>query len=139
MSDKTYNILKSIAQIWLPAIATFYISLARIWNLPYPEEVGGTIIAIDTLLGCILGISSDLYYKKKDEELKEKLMGELMDYSHRELTHSSLETIDKLAHALKNVCKIELMCQDSPIETYEESGKEVVSALKAVIDKIENM
>lgn len=73
------------------------------------------------------------------KELKEKLMSELIDYSHRELTQSSLDIIDKLAHALKNLCKIELMCQDSPIETYEESGKEVVSALKAVIEKIENM
>ena len=73
------------------------------------------------------------------KELKEKLMSELIDYSQRELTQSSLDIIDKLAHALKNLCKIELMCQDSPIETYEESGKEVVSALKAVIEKIENM
>ena len=74
-------------------------------------------------------------------ELKEKLMLELKEYGHGELSHGSLEVIDKLAHALKNVMKIELMCEERPIDTekYEESGVEVVDALKAVIEKIENM
>lgn len=71
-------------------------------------------------------------------ELKEKLMRELIEYSKGDLTHGSLEVIDKLAHALKNVCKIELMYKDDP-EYYEKSGTEVVDALKAVIEKIENM
>lgn len=74
-------------------------------------------------------------------ELKEKLMSELLDYSRGDLTHGTLEVIDKLAHALKNVCKIEMMCQDIPEkkEYYEKSGTEVVDALKAVIEKIEKM
>ena len=74
-------------------------------------------------------------------ELKEKLMSELKDYGHGELTRGSLEVIDTLAHALKNVMKIEIMCRDNPIDTekYEKSGVEVVDALKAVIEKIENM
>jgi hypothetical protein len=72
------------------------------------------------------------------KELKEKLMAELIDYGHGELTHSSLDVIDKLAHALKNVLKIEEYCKSDPVD-YEKSGSEVVDALKAVIDKIENM
>ena len=39
-------------------------------------------------------------------ELKERLVDELKNYGKRELTGSTLETIDKLAHAAKNVCKI---------------------------------
>lgn len=58
MKDKTYNILNIIAQIILPAIATLYFALAGIWHLPYGEQVVGTITAIDTFLGAMLGIVS---------------------------------------------------------------------------------
>ncbi len=62
-SNKVYDVLKFFAQICLPAIATLYISLAGIWNLPYGQEVGATIMAIDTFLGVLLGISSIQYAK----------------------------------------------------------------------------
>ena len=39
-------------------------------------------------------------------ELKEKLMKELNQYSSEELSAGSLEVIDKLTHAIKNICKI---------------------------------
>lgn len=58
MKDKTYNILNIIAQIILPAIATLYFALSGIWHLPYGEQVVGTITAIDTFLGAMLGIVS---------------------------------------------------------------------------------
>ena len=61
MSDKVYDILKFIAQIVLPALATFYLTIASIWSLPFGEEISGTIMAIDTLLGAILMISSTKY------------------------------------------------------------------------------
>ena len=64
MSNKTYDILKWIALIFLPAIGTLYFALAGIWNLPYGEEIVGTITAIDTFLGCLLGVSSANYNKK---------------------------------------------------------------------------
>lgn len=64
MSNKTYDILKWIALIFLPAIGTLYFALAGIWGLPYAEEVVGTITAIDTFLGCLLGVSSATYNKK---------------------------------------------------------------------------
>lgn len=67
MSNKLYDILKYVAQIILPACATLYFALAGIWNLPYREEVVGTITAIDTFLGVILGISSANY--KRNEAL----------------------------------------------------------------------
>lgn len=65
MSNKTYDILKYIAQIVLPALATFYFAIASIWNLPFGEEIVGTITAIDTLLGALLMISSSNYNKKE--------------------------------------------------------------------------
>lgn len=39
-------------------------------------------------------------------ELKEKLMDNLEDYSKKEMTASNLEVVDKLSHAIKNICKI---------------------------------
>lgn len=63
MSNETYDILKKIAQVWLPAIGTLYFSLAQIWRLPYAEQVVGSITAIDCFLGAILGISTIMYKK----------------------------------------------------------------------------
>ena len=64
MSNKTYDILKFIAMILLPALGTLYFALASIWNLPYGEEIVGTITAIDTFLGTLLGISNAKYKKE---------------------------------------------------------------------------
>lgn len=63
MNNKTYDILKYIALIVLPAIGTLYFALAQIWGLPYGEEIVGTITAVDAFLGAILQISTDKYYK----------------------------------------------------------------------------
>ena len=58
LSNRTYDILKWIAMYLLPAIGTLYFAIASIWNLPYGEQVVGTITAIDTFLGVLLGISA---------------------------------------------------------------------------------
>jgi hypothetical protein len=63
ISNKIYDILKWIAQYGLPAIGTLYFAIANVWGLPYGEEVIGTIAAIDTFLGILLGISSSTYNK----------------------------------------------------------------------------
>ena len=63
MKNKTYDILKFIAQILLPAVGTLYFALANIWNLPYGEQIVGSITAIDTFLGCLLGISTRNYQR----------------------------------------------------------------------------
>ena len=64
MNNKVYDILKWIALILLPALGTLYFALAGIWGFPYAEQVVGTITAIDTFLGVILGISKASYNKK---------------------------------------------------------------------------
>lgn len=72
MSNKTYDVLKWIAQILLPALATLYFALSKVWNLPLAEEVVGTISAVDVFLGAILGISSVQYNKNNQVEDKGK-------------------------------------------------------------------
>lgn len=67
MSDKVYDILKWIALILIPAIGTLYFALAGIWGLPYAEAIVGTLTAVDTFLGAILGISTSMYKKNQNE------------------------------------------------------------------------
>lgn len=69
LSDKSYNILKWISLYLLPAAGTLYFALAGIWGFPYGEQIVGTITAVDTFSGVILGISN-ANYKKKTEENK---------------------------------------------------------------------
>jgi hypothetical protein len=68
VSNKTYDVLKYIAQVVLPALGTLYFALAGIWGFPYGEQIVGTITAIDTFLGVILRISSNVYYGKHEGE-----------------------------------------------------------------------
>lgn len=68
MSDKTYDVLKFVAQIVLPALGTLYFAIANIWGLPYIEEVVGTITAVDAFLGTLLGISTSKYNKEANDD-----------------------------------------------------------------------
>jgi len=61
LNNKVYDVIKWIAQYFLPALATLWITLAKIWGLPYGTEIGATVTGIDLFLGAILGISSQNY------------------------------------------------------------------------------
>ena len=67
ISNKTYDILKYIAQYVLPAIGTLYFALSTIWGLSYGEQIVGTITAIDAFLGALLGISTYNYNNEAEE------------------------------------------------------------------------
>ena len=68
MNNKVYDVLKWIAMYLLPALGTLYFALSGIWGLPYGEQIVGTITAIDTFLGVILGISTVQYNKRVDSK-----------------------------------------------------------------------
>lgn len=70
LNDRWYAILKWIAMLFLPALGTLYFALAGIWNLPFGEEVLGTITALDTFLGALLGISTAQYNKTNNTSTK---------------------------------------------------------------------
>lgn len=71
MTNKIYDVLKYIALIVLPAIGTLYFAVAGIWDLPYGEQIVGTITAVDTFLGALLGLSAYKYNKNESEENNE--------------------------------------------------------------------
>lgn len=68
LTNKTYDVLKWIAQIALPAAGALYFALAKIWGFPYATEVVGTISAIDAFLGALLGISTSQYNKSLEDK-----------------------------------------------------------------------
>lgn len=65
--DKVYDILKWICILFLPALATLWFTLGKIWGFPYLSEIEATIIAIDTFMGALIGVSTISYKKKKLE------------------------------------------------------------------------
>jgi hypothetical protein len=62
-TTKTYNILKWVAQIGLPAFASAVAALGFIWGWDVIEKVVASLVAIDTMLGILLGISTATYNK----------------------------------------------------------------------------
>lgn len=73
INSKLYDILKWVSMVFLPGAGTLYFALSSIWGLPYAEQVVGTITAIDTFLGVLLGISSATYYRDEASSLTEIL------------------------------------------------------------------
>ena len=71
MSNKTYDLLKKLAQTILPALGTLYYAIAEIWGFSFGEEVVATILAVDTFLGVLLEVSSVNYYKKINNNLED--------------------------------------------------------------------
>ena len=69
LNNKTYDIIKGVVMIVLPALSALYVGLGGIWGWPYIEQVAGTISCITVFLGALLGISSASYKKSTlDEE-----------------------------------------------------------------------
>ncbi len=66
MSNKVYDVLKWVAMLFLPALATLVRVVFAIWQIPYGEQISTTIMAVDAFLGACLGISS-IQYKGGDE------------------------------------------------------------------------
>ena len=74
ISDKWYDILKWVAIVALPALATFITVISRIWGwADLGVMISQTITAIAVLLGALLGISAINY--KKNEDFADEIHG----------------------------------------------------------------
>lgn len=67
MKNSTYDILRFIADLLLPALGTLYFALCGIWGFPYGEQIVGTITALVAFLDVILKVSKDKYNKGVDD------------------------------------------------------------------------
>ena len=67
LNDKSYDILKWVAIVALPALSTFIVVISRIWGwADFGSMIGQSITALGVLLGSLLGLSAIGY--KKDVE-----------------------------------------------------------------------
>lgn len=66
MKNETYDILKWVAMLLLPALATLISTLGTIWGLPWAPQVSDTIVAVNAALAMILGISTINYHKEAE-------------------------------------------------------------------------
>lgn len=67
MNNKTYDIIKDISLLWMPAVITLYGVISTAWGIPYGEAILATLTGVNTMLGAIVK-----YYKSKyDEESEE--------------------------------------------------------------------
>ena len=62
-NDKLYHALKYVAQVILPALATFILTLGEIWGIPYSQQISATVMAVDTFMGVALHVSKMNYYE----------------------------------------------------------------------------
>lgn len=67
-NNKVYDILKWVAIVALPAVATFIAIISKIWGwADLGIMISQTITAVAVLLGALLGISA-IQYKGKGNE-----------------------------------------------------------------------
>lgn len=67
MSNKVYNILKYVALIVLPALATLLLGLGELWGIAIMPKIAGTVTLLATFLGTILQVSTAKYWAKKEQ------------------------------------------------------------------------
>ena len=62
LTNQTYDRLKWIALVFLPAFEALVLTLGKIWGFPYYVEIGATAAAFGVFLAALLGVSSKNYY-----------------------------------------------------------------------------
>lgn len=61
LKNPTYDKLKSTVTLVLPALGALYFALAKIWGLPFAEEIVGSLAALATFGGVMLKVSENNY------------------------------------------------------------------------------
>ena len=68
LTNRLYNILKYVALIVLPALATLLLGLGELWGIDIMPKIAGTVTLLATFLGAILQVSTAKYWKEKSDE-----------------------------------------------------------------------
>lgn len=75
LDNKVYDVLKWVALIALPALATLISVVLPLWNVCDESMVNaivGTITAVSACLGTLLGVSTAKYNKTKNADIPEE-------------------------------------------------------------------
>ena len=65
LKDKTYDVLKWVTMICIPALGGAYAALAPVWGWPLADEICRSANILTALLGTLLGISTAEYNKEQ--------------------------------------------------------------------------
>ena len=57
MSDRTYDIIKWLVSVVLPAAAALYVAFGTMFGLPYGPEISGTVMGFVLLFGAVLQVN----------------------------------------------------------------------------------
>lgn len=68
LDSRTYDILKYVALIALPAVQVFWLTIGKVWDIAYTVEIGATIGACALLLGTLLGVSTKNWLAEKQQD-----------------------------------------------------------------------
>lgn len=65
--DKIYNVLKWVCIILVPALNVFLTTIFALYHIPHIEIVVGTISAVATFAGALIGVSTKSYNKRFED------------------------------------------------------------------------
>lgn len=68
LNNSTYDKLKWIALVFIPALETFILAVGKIWSLPHYVGIAATVVAVGVFLGTILGVSTWNYNRGRGRE-----------------------------------------------------------------------
>ena len=68
LSDKAYNVLKWIALLFMPSLATFIGVVGKVWGMENVDAWVTTINAVGIFIGAIIGVSNTVYNKTKETD-----------------------------------------------------------------------
>lgn len=71
LSNRTYDIIKWVALVVIPASATLVLTVGKIWMLPYYDNIAATITAFGLFLAAIIGVSASQYNNMLNSEHNE--------------------------------------------------------------------
>lgn len=102
--NRVYDLVRTAAMVVLPALGTLYFTIAQITGLPFGEQVVGIIVAVDTFLGVLLGIS-----RKQYNESEAAFDGEILVAPDEEEGTTDLNVrLDPEAVALKKELRVKI-------------------------------
>ncbi len=68
MSNRLFDLLRTLCEIVIPAIGALYFAISKIWQLPYGTEITGSCAALATFLGTLIGVNRASYNAEMKEQ-----------------------------------------------------------------------
>ena len=95
MKNETYDILKYVSTIFIPALVVLVLTVGKIWTLPYYVQIAGTIAAIGVFIGACIKVSSDKYNDDVDEEDPDDIDDDDVEFVEDDFDENQLELLEK--------------------------------------------